>query len=599
MNSTKRKARKLPRPSINGDAVHAKASAVSPSAASPSAVSPSAVSPTPPHHRTSRRKRPPERIKRRVAVAEIRRLGSECDSHDPRKRLLSLARAIAAGEKAAEITKPGGLLDAVIDAAENGEGLAGRATAAEAAAWGLAWAARSKRSSVASGAALQRIEGIASSLLPALEIGDTTPAGFLLVLGRLFADVEACDRFAPLAVAAVEAEIEQLMPSDGAIGRTGSEAILETVARWAGVHLRAEETGDVPWSPRVRDALLSAIETAMRLLPADRRHGKPAAVRGGWTMQPGWESIVEVAGRHGLQPAASRSVGGFAVIRSGRGRRSTRILVDARGSAMHLEVVVESRLLCCGEWSFEASADGVALEPSGPWADSCFESEKAAKSQGATETTFAEWTLPLSRGLRLERQLVFAPRDRVLLVADAIVPSEDSTRAGPADSPRLAMEIEYRTGLPVCPGIEFEAAEETRELIGFDESVRLMALPLALPEWSSASCDGRLEAEPGRLVHARRSRVARTYTPIWLDLDAARIGEPLTWRRLTVADSRQNLPEHRGCGYRIQVGGSQWLVYRGLDAVRNRSVLGCNLACEFLLGRVGRSGTVERLIEIQ
>lgn len=561
-------------------------------------ATPPANAPTPTHHRTSHRKRPPERIKRRVAVAAIRRLGLECDSNDPRKRLMSLARAIAAGEKAAEITKPGGLLDAVIDAAENGDGIAGRATAAEAAAWGLAWAARSKRSSVASGAALQRIEGIASSLLEAMEIGDTTPAGFLLVFGRLFADVEACDRFAPLAVAAVEAEIERVMPSDGAIGRTGSEAILETVARWAGVHMRAEETGDVPWSPRVRDALLSAIETAMRLLPADRRRGKPAA-RDGWTMSQGWESIVDVARRQSLKPAASQSVGGFAVIRSGRGRRSMRILVDARGPSMHLEVVVESRLLCCGEWSFQASADGAALEPSGPWADSCFESEKAAKADGASETTFAEWTLPLSRGLRLERQLVFAPRDRVLLVADAIVPAEESARAGSADSPLLAMEIEYQSGLPVCPGIEFEAAEETRELIGFDESVRLMALPLALPEWSSSSCDGRLEAEPGRLVHARRSRVARTYAPIWLDLEASRIGEPLTWRQLTVADNRQNLPEHRGCGYRIQVGGSQWLVYRGLDAVRNRTVLGCNLACEFLLGRVGRSGTVERLIEIQ
>jgi len=512
---------------------------------------------------------------------------------------MSLARAIAAGEKSAEIAKPGGLLDAVIDAAENVEGLAGRAAAAEAAAWGLAWAARSKRSSVASGAALQRIEGIASSLLPAFEAGDTTPAAFLLVLGRLFADVEACDRFAPLAVAAIEAEIEHLVPADGTIARTGSEAILQTVARWAGVHLRAAGTGEEPWSHRVRDALHSAIETAMRLLPPDRRRGKPAAARGGWGMQPGWESIVDVADRNGLKPAASQSVGGFAVIRSGRGRRTARILVDARGPAMHLEVVVDSRLLCCGEWSFQASADGVALEPTGPWADSCFESEKAAKSEGGTETTFAEWTLPLSRGLRLERQLVFAPRDRVLLVADAIVPSDDADRAGPADSPRLAVEIEYRAGLPVCPGIEFESAEETRELIGFDESVRLMALPLALPEWTSASGDGRLEAEPGRLVHARRSRVARTYAPIWIDLEASRIGEPLTWRRLTVADSRQNLPEHRACGYRIQVGGSQWLVYRGLDAVRNRSVLGCNLACEFLLGRVGRTGSVERLIEIQ
>lgn len=519
--------------------------------------------------------------------------------NDLRRPVLSLARAIAAGAKPEEITKPGGPLDAVIDAAEICNGPAGRSTAAEAAAWGLAWAARSRRSSVTSGAALPRIETIASSLLPVVEAGDTTPTGFLFVLGRLFADVEACDRFGPLAVHAVENEITRLVSADGAVARTGSEAILQAVARWAGVHQRAEATGDVPWSPRGREALLSAIETAMRLLPADRRRGKRGSAAAEWTMPPGWAAIADVAGRLGLKPAASRAGGGLAIIRSGWDRRPTRILVDARGPAMHLEVVVDSRLLCSGEWFFQASADGVALEPTGPWAESCFESEKGSKADDRAETTFAEWTLPLSRGLRLERQLVLAPRDRVLLVADAIVPADEAERAGPADGSRLAMEIEYRGGLPVCPGMEFEAADETRELIGFDESVRLMALPLSLPEWSSASCDGRLESEPGRLFLAKRSRVARMYAPVWIDLEPSRIGEPLTWRRLTVADGRQNLPDHRGCGYRIQVGESQWLVYRGLDAVRNRSVLGCNLTCEFLLGRIGRTGLVERLIEIQ
>jgi hypothetical protein len=125
--------------------------------------------------------------------------------------------------------------------------------------------------------------------------------------------------------------------------------------------------------------------------------------------------------------------------------------------------------------------------------------------------------------------------------------------------------------------------------------VRFLAVPLAMPEWSSAAADGRFESAAGRLVLEQRSPVARLHAPVWIDLEPSRVGEPMTWRQLTVADTRQNLPTHRACGYRVQAGTKQWLVYRALDAVRNRSVLGCNLACEFLLGRIGRA-VVRRLV---
>jgi hypothetical protein len=90
----------------------------------------------------------------------------------------------------------------------------------------------------------------------------------------------------------------------------------------------------------------------------------------------------------------------------------------------------------------------------------------------------------------------------------------------------------------------------------------------------------------------------RCYSPLWLDLEPARQGRPLTWRQLTVADTRQNLPPHQATGFRIQEGLEQWLVYRTLDEPRNRTVLGCNISCGFLVGRIGRTGVVERSIEI-
>ena len=98
---------------------------------------------------------------------------------------------------------------------------------------------------------------------------------------------------------------------------------------------------------------------------------------------------------------------------------------------------------------------------------------------------------------------------------------------------------------------------------------------------------------------AQESQGGRLYAPLWLDCDPGRSGRPLTWRQLTVADTRQNLPRHQAAGFRVQVGLDQWLLYRALDQPRNRTVLGCNLSCEFLLGRVRPDGTVARTLEIE
>jgi hypothetical protein len=103
----------------------------------------------------------------------------------------------------------------------------------------------------------------------------------------------------------------------------------------------------------------------------------------------------------------------------------------------------------------------------------------------------------------------------------------------------------------------------------------------------------------GSIVLRQESEGGRLYAPLWLDCDPTRSGRPLTWRQLTVADTRHNLPRHQAAGFRVQVGLDQWLLYRALDQPRNRTVLGCNLSCEFLLGRVRPDGTVARTLEIE
>jgi hypothetical protein len=211
-----------------------------------------------------------------------------------------------------------------------------------------------------------------------------------------------------------------------------------------------------------------------------------------------------------------------------------------------------------------------------------FESDRKA--------TFLEIAAPLAGGLQLERQIVILPRDRVILLADAVTHPAGSPPSGP-----LAIE----STLAPAASLETERAEETREIFVYDTTMRMMALPLALPEWSCASAGGALETTDEGLVLRQSSAGTRLYAPLWLDCDASRFGRPLTWRQLTVADTRQNLPRHQAAGFRVQSGLEQWLLYRALDQPRNRTVLGCNLSCEFLVGRVRPDGSVARTLEIQ
>lgn len=91
----------------------------------------------------------------------------------------------------------------------------------------------------------------------------------------------------------------------------------------------------------------------------------------------------------------------------------------------------------------------------------------------------------------------------------------------------------------------------------------------------------------------------RLFTPLWFDLDPRRAGRPLTWRRLTVAESREAQPADAAVGFRVAVGKRQWLVYRSLAAAANRTVLGHNLSTETLVARFHKDGRVEKLVEVE
>jgi hypothetical protein len=565
-------------------------------------------------------------VKRAAAAARIRtaaELASTLGTRDRLRRLGDLVAKGAGDPQRAEFIETA-IAECLDDASAAAP--ADRWLACEAAAWALAWMARARRAGGSAGGLLERLVGEARSAEPILAAGDTLPARFVLGLARLFRDLEACRQLEAGASGAVSAEIERLSSAGGIVAVAGGGSMVERVVRWTTVRDVATATGEPAWSEAIDRRWREAATTAIRLLGDDGRR-----VAAGGLMPVGFtaplleaaadlgerrkRSVEALSGgrqsrgkpgrfiRRDLHDAAAA----VAIMRTGWARGSLRVLVDYRQAVPHLEIAAGDRMLVDGPWEWRVAHAGDPLDMEGPWTASCWESDRQA--------TFLEITAPLAGGRQFERQVVLLPRERIVVLADAVTRpggADAVTRPGGADAvtANAAAEVNgrhddvrsatlrYQSVVPLAQGLDTDLAAETREAIVFDTRMRMLALPLALPEWR-AGRGGSLDRTADGLTLLQESAGRRLYAPLWLDCDAARIGQPLTWRQLTVADTRINLPAWQAAGFRVQAGQEQWLLYRSLDTPRNRTLLGCNVSCEFLLGRIRPRGTVKRVLEIQ
>jgi hypothetical protein len=564
-----------------------------------------------PRSHASGRREPVEKPLRVSAKVAARRIGDLADlsvSLDNRRRLRRLAKLVGRGSR--EVRGIGfveGMLGECLDEAEVVAPPCERWLACEAVAWGLAWLARTRRANGSAGGLLERLVRFAREADESLGARDTGPARFVVALARLFRDIEACRCLEKSATAALVEEIGRLVSDDGAVALAGDPAgsagVVERVERWTAVREVAAATGGPPlWDEATATRWRRAADTALRLLggqgriltgagrlPASFSRSLLAAQLAGKGAVGRTAALVHRP-RPALEPRCIRRLlsrdlhaadSATAIIRTGWHGGALRVLIDHREAVPRLEIATADRLLVAGPWSWRAWLGDRPLEAEGPWTLSGFESDRKA--------TFLEISAPLDGGLRLDRQVVVLVHDAVVLLADAI------TAATPPAAAPLRIESEVVLGA----GLEAEQAEETRDISVYDTAMRLTAFPLALPEWSAVATPGGFEAARGSITLRQESPGGRLYAPLWLDCDPARSGRPLTWRQLTVADTRQNLPRHQAAGFRVQVGLEQWLLYRALDRPRNRTVLGCNLSCEFLLGRIRPDGTVARTVEIE
>ncbi|MCL4202830.1 MAG: hypothetical protein KJ000_10055 [Pirellulaceae bacterium] len=277
------------------------------------------------------------------------------------------------------------------------------------------------------------------------------------------------------------------------------------------------------------------------------------------------------------EPSVSSEWGRLAIFRTGWPRKDAQLVVARPGGAIHTELNCGDETVWSGLWTTQIRISGQAIPVPTEWDEICWHADD--------DVDYQELQADLSGGWTLQRQILLAREDRFLLAADALL------------GPQGAL-IEYQAELPLAEGVRFEPMQDTREGQLTGRRCLATVLPLGLPEWRTARADGSLEMADGKLQIRQTATSQRLYIPLFIDLDRKRFRRPLTWRQLTVAERLQIQPPSRVVAYRVQVGDEQWLFYRSLAPAANRTVLGENLANEFLAARFDRDGDTDDLVRI-
>ncbi len=421
-----------------------------------------------------------------------------------------------------------------------------------------------------------------------------------LTLAYSFPELEACRALASVGRRTLETGTSELLDGEGLphyahLHLLGPLLACWTRSRAAGQRLdRADDgTADARQFPGL-------VQHAVRLSRSDRRpvFSAPAARR--W--KPNLlKAALRLAGdrttkrvfrlhesngkrplkaldKEQLSPAFQGEWAGIAMLRSGWGRRSPRLTV-AYGHKAMIEVSDGDKPLISGSWDVDVRSNGQSLKPLGDWEQVCWESND--------DVDYLELEMRLSDEVTVERHMLLARQESFLFLADAVKSIQQGT-------------LEYRGWLPVRGFSTFQGERETREgslVVGKRAHARV--LPLALSEWRSVPTPGGLAASERGLELAQQADGENLFAGLFIDLDAKRIGKQVTWRQLTVAQDRVVVPADVAVGYRVQVGKSQWLVYRSLAPPAIRTVLGQNLMHEFLVGRFQPDGSAETLLEIE
>lgn len=287
------------------------------------------------------------------------------------------------------------------------------------------------------------------------------------------------------------------------------------------------------------------------------------------------------------KPSASwyRKEAKIASLRRAETKNSEQLDVDFSCEELIIAARGGTSKIFAGPWTSVTKWEGKTLEPVDDWDEILWHDDE--------DCVYLELERTLEQGFRLQRQLVLARKDRFLYFADAVLGPDDLSRA-------TTNALAHTFDIQLAEGTTAKAAKETREIFLNSGGNRVASIvPLALPEWHAEFAGGGMIASPRQLTLSMTGAGPNLYCPLWIDLKAARLPLPLTWRRLTVAENLEIQPRDVAVGYRMTVGTAQWLIYRSMVPHGNRTVLGKNYATEFVCTRFLHDGKTEDIFQVQ
>ncbi len=419
-----------------------------------------------------------------------------------------------------------------------------------------------------------------------------------LTLAYLFGEVAACRDLAAPALAAINETLEAILDGEGLTHRDHLARARSLLACWTRCRALGTAFPEARWGVEASQQFGYLIQQALRLTRPDGRPMFAASGAAAWN-----EDLLKTALRladdrvtkqvHRLATQGSAANGkdqptaaidgqwaGINLLRSNWQNASPRLAVRYESPQVDLELWLGKRCVLAGPWQADLTLDGKAVEPRGVWEQSCWESD--------SDVDYLELELRFNKGLTIQRHILLARQEQFLLLADAVLGADPDSA------------LQYVGTLPTKDYSTLAPAEATREgeLLCHGKPLARV-LPLALKEWRSAPAVGQLQdSEPGlRLAQSVQGRAL--FAPLFIDLSTRRLSKEPTWRQLTVGQKRNIVAADAAVGYRVQVGKSQWLVYRSLTPPDTRTVLSKNLSGEFLVARFPANGQAETLLEIE
>ena len=258
-------------------------------------------------------------------------------------------------------------------------------------------------------------------------------------------------------------------------------------------------------------------------------------------------------------------------------------------NAVSVQLELGNNLLLFGTWDVAVRLNGKLLHPLDVWTETVVYSED--------HCDYLEIDVPLEHDYRLQRHFLLDTANRIAILADAVL--------WDGDGKFKSKTLEYESSLLYSPTLRTKESGGATELTFFPgKSPKgtpcFRVLPLDLPEWKNAMTDAtEIRTEQSNFIRRKRTKDRAFFLPLFFDLNTKRLRNPYTWRRLTVGENLQKVPDDHAVGFRVQLGKEQYMVYRSLTPMANRTVLGHNLIDDFCYGRFDTKTGFEPLVAVQ